>query len=49
MNRWLTMQERVADYLTVRRRLGFALRIEGEQLQRFASFADAQGHDGLSP
>lgn len=46
MNRWLTMQERVADYLTVRRRLGFALRIEGEQLQRFASFADAQGHDG---
>jgi integrase len=46
MNRWSTMQERVADYLNARRRLGFALRIEGEQLQRFARFADARPHRG---
>ena len=46
MNRWSTMQERVADYLSTRRRLGFALRIEGEQLQRFACFADARAHRG---
>jgi integrase len=46
MNRWSTMHERVADYLTARRQLGFALRIEGEQLQRFARFADARTHRG---
>lgn len=46
MNRWSTMQQRVADYLTTRRQLGFALRIEGEQLQRFARFADERSHRG---
>ncbi|WP_295454037.1 tyrosine-type recombinase/integrase [uncultured Thiodictyon sp.] len=46
MSYWSTMQERVAAYLTARRRLGYALRIEGEQLQRFAQFADARGHGG---
>lgn len=46
MSRWTTMEERVADYLITRRRLGFALRVEGEQLQRFARFADARGHRG---
>lgn len=46
MNAWSTMQERVTDYLLVRRQLGFALRIEGEQLQRFARFADGRGHCG---
>jgi integrase/recombinase XerD len=46
MSGWSSMQERVAAYLTARRRLGYALRIEGEQLQRFARFADARGHGG---
>ena len=46
MSRWPTMQERVDVYLTSRRQLGYALRIEGEQLQRFARFADAQQHRG---
>jgi integrase len=44
MSRWSTMQARVEDYLTTRRQLGYALVIEGEQLQRFARFADAQQH-----
>jgi integrase len=44
MNRWQNMQERVDAYLTTRRRLGYALHIEGQQLQRFARFADARGH-----
>jgi integrase len=46
MNRWPNMQERVNAYLTTRRRLGYALHIEGQQLQRFAQFADARGHAG---
>ncbi|WP_295430123.1 tyrosine-type recombinase/integrase [uncultured Thiodictyon sp.] len=46
MSHWSTMQERVTAYLTARRRLGYALRIEGEQLQRFTQFADARGHSG---
>mgnify|MGYP001814028019 CR=1 FL=1 len=46
MSRWSTMQARVEDYLTTRRQLGYALVIEGEQLQRFARFADAQQHRG---
>jgi len=36
----------VEDYLTVRRKMGFALDIAGEQLQSFARFADAAGHQG---
>ena len=46
MNRCSNMQERVDAYLTTRRRLGYALHIEGQQLRRFAQFADARGHAG---
>lgn len=41
-----SMTQRVAAYLRTRRALGFALHIEGQQLERFARFADAQGHQG---
>jgi integrase len=34
------------DYLAARRRLGFALRIEGQQLLGFARYADQTGHTG---
>jgi integrase len=34
------------DYLTFRRGLGFAMRIEGAALLRFARYADAAGHRG---
>lgn len=40
------MSERVAAYLRTRRALGFELRIEGEQLERFAAFAEQRGHQG---
>lgn len=46
MNRWLSMPERVEAYLCARRALGYQLRIEGEQLRRFAQFAEQQGHRG---
>ena len=46
MSRWSSMQERVAFYLSCRRQLGYALRIEGEQLQRFARYADTRQHHG---
>lgn len=46
MNRWPNMQARVEAYLHARRVLGYALRIEGEQLYRFAHFAEQQGHHG---
>lgn len=46
MNKWSSMQERVESYLQVRRSVGYILRIEGEQLLRFASFADQRGHQG---
>ncbi len=46
MIRWLNMQARVEAYLHARRTLGYALRIEGEQLYRFARFAEQQGHHG---
>ena len=36
----------VEDYLTMRRQLGFALKISGHQLLRFARFADDEGHRG---
>ena len=41
-----TLQEAVQRYLDERRRLGFELRIAGEQLMRFARYADARGHQG---
>ena len=46
MSGWASMAERVEAYLEVRRAMGFALRIEGAQLQRFAQFADKRGHQG---
>jgi integrase len=41
-----TMTDRVADYLTYRRSLGYKLRIEGYLLKTFARFADESGHRG---
>lgn len=41
-----TMVALAAQYLTMRRRLGFALKVEGEQLMRFARYADRNGHRG---
>jgi integrase len=46
MNRSETMRKRVDAYLSERRRAGFALHIEGEQLFRFADFADRKAHQG---
>lgn len=46
MNRWNSMYERVEDYLNARRRLGYKLKTEGEQLYRFARFSDAKAHKG---
>lgn len=40
------MLDAVEKYLTERRSLGFALRIEGGQLRSFARFADGIGHRG---
>jgi site-specific recombinase XerD len=40
------IQTAVERYLTERRRLGFELGITGQQLMRFARFADARGHRG---
>ena len=42
----LTMQAAVEGYLAVRRELGFALSIEGQELGRFARFVDRTGHQG---
>ena len=46
MKRTATMVSLVEDYLAVRRQLGFALEIAGEQLLAFARFADKSGHRG---
>ena len=46
MNRGLTMPQRVEAYLSARRALGYELRVEGEQLRRFARFAEQHGHRG---
>ena len=42
----VTMRAAVEEYLAVRRKLGFALHIEGLELGRFARFADEVGHVG---
>ncbi len=47
MSGWASMNERVQDYLQTRRAMGYQLLIEGEQLQRFARFAEQQNHDGV--
>jgi integrase len=41
-----TMAERVEEYLTYRRALGYQLRTEGDMLRTFARFADESGHSG---
>ena len=41
-----SMSSRVEPYLASRRQSGFALRIEGEQLARFARFVDATHYSG---
>lgn len=46
MTRTSSMSEKVERYLQLRRSLGYQLRIEGSQLQKFAAFADAIGHRG---
>ncbi|MGO3694474.1 hypothetical protein [Marinobacter sp.] len=46
MNTHETFAARVNAYLDYRRQAGFALKIEGEQLERFARFADHLGHQG---
>jgi len=46
MNIPTTMQDRVESYLTYRRQAGFSLTVDGQQLLRFARFADQSGHRG---
>ena len=41
-----SMLDRVDDYLATRRALGFLLRVEGDELRRFARFVDDTGHLG---
>lgn len=41
-----TFAESAERYLCFRRNLGFAIAIEGEQLLRFARYADSSGHTG---
>lgn len=42
----LSMIALVEDYLSMRRQMGFALKIQGYQLLRFGRFADDNGHYG---
>jgi len=46
MTRPTSMLNKVEQYLQFRRSLGYQLRVEGQQLQQFAAFVDAQGHHG---
>ena len=41
---WVALAE---DYLALRRKLGFGLHIEGEELRKFARYADGVDHRGL--
>ena len=41
-----TMVDRVDEYLTYRRALGYRLRVEGPLLLSFPRFADESGHRG---
>jgi len=41
-----SMKDRVIAYLAARRSLGYELAIEGEELRRFAEYADSIGHTG---
>lgn len=42
----LTFSKSAEQYLHLRRRLGFAITIEGEELLRFTHYADGSGHVG---
>lgn len=44
MSYWKSMHDRVEAYLDTRRSMGYALRVEGEELKRFSRFAEARGH-----
>ena len=46
MNAPVNMQSSVESYLAYRRQAGYALKIEGEQLRRFARFAEQANHQG---
>ena len=46
MTRPTSMLNKVEQYLKFRRSLGYQLRVEGQQLQKFGAFVDAQGHHG---
>ncbi len=46
MNTLAEMHTKVESYLACRRHAGFSLRTEGQQLLRFARFADRSGHRG---
>jgi hypothetical protein len=46
MRRRRTIVALAEEYLAARRALGFALRIEGQQLLAFARYADRCGHRG---
>lgn len=46
MSTFDSMAEKVEAYLKYRRQMGFELKIEGEQLARFARFAEQAGHRG---
>ena len=43
MNDQIAMRQRVEDYLAQRRQLGYALKVEGGELLRFADYADRLG------
>lgn len=44
MSYWTSMHDRVEAYLSTRRSLGYELRVEGGELERFACFAETRGH-----
>ena len=44
MTRWNNMHERVEDYLSARRRVGYQLKSAGKELFRFARFTDKHGN-----
>jgi len=41
-----TMVDLAGDYLASRRKLGFALEVEGKELLLFARYCDQIGHQG---
>lgn len=46
MTTTLTMVAYAEEYLAMRRKLGYAMKIEGAELIRFAQYADRAGHHG---